>query len=143
MRKKGARGLRGLEVGGFRTDQALRWSTARFSGPILHCPIPTESMPPFLPPPTNRRALFEDHRCPEPGTVFWDVYSICVIEWFMKRSNCYLDYADLKPAVGGAGRTSCAHTSARIDMAGFLREVVIQPACLPDHPLFTPAPAAD
>ncbi|KAL6768806.1 hypothetical protein ACKKBF_B16290 [Auxenochlorella protothecoides x Auxenochlorella symbiontica] len=59
-------------------------------------------MPPFLPPPTNRRALFEDHRCPEPGTVFWDVYSICVIEWFMKRSNCYLDYADLKPAIDQA-----------------------------------------
>ncbi|KAL6768805.1 hypothetical protein ACKKBF_B16290 [Auxenochlorella protothecoides x Auxenochlorella symbiontica] len=51
---------------------------------------------------TQRRALFEDHRCPEPGTVFWDVYSICVIEWFMKRSNCYLDYADLKPAIDQA-----------------------------------------
>ncbi|KAL6777941.1 hypothetical protein ACKKBG_A16290 [Auxenochlorella protothecoides x Auxenochlorella symbiontica] len=61
----------------------------------------------------------------------------------MKRSNCYLDYADLKPAVGGAGRTSCAHTSARIDIAGFLREVVLQPARLPEHPLLTPAPAAD
>lgn len=47
----------------------------------------------------QRVDLFEHHKCPEPGTVFWDVYSICVIEWFMKRSNCYLDYDQLKPAV--------------------------------------------
>lgn len=64
-------------------------------------PDTPRATPPLQCPTVCRKALFEDHKCPEPGSVFWDIYSICVIEWFMKRSNCYLDYADLKPAVGG------------------------------------------
>ncbi|KDD72557.1 hypothetical protein H632_c3193p0, partial [Helicosporidium sp. ATCC 50920] len=41
------------------------------------------------------RQLFDLHWCPHQSTVRWDVYTICVIEWFMKRSNCYLNYVHI------------------------------------------------
>lgn len=40
-----------------------------------------------------------DHICPKPGAVPFNEYQICVIEWFMKRSNSYLDYTQLSTAV--------------------------------------------
>jgi hypothetical protein len=42
-----------------------------------------------------------DHICPKPGAVPFNEYQICVIEWFMKRSNSYLDYTQLSTAVSG------------------------------------------
>lgn len=55
----------------------------------------------------QREDLLVHHKCPETGTVFWDVYSICVIEWFMKRSNCYFNYDQLKPAVSSQAVLFC------------------------------------
>lgn len=48
----------------------------------------------------EKEMVLKQHTCPKPGqTKLLDVYQACVIDWFMKRSNCILDYQELKRAV--------------------------------------------
>lgn len=65
--------------------------------------------------------------CPAFGTVDFNEYQVCVIDWFMKRSNAYLNVTQLQEAVrhpptcpsdrsgreaGGGGETSAPRTAA-------------------------------
>jgi hypothetical protein len=46
-----------------------------------------------------REALLKNHKCPDDGAVPFSSFDICVVEWFMKSSNCVLNYDQVKEAV--------------------------------------------
>jgi hypothetical protein len=50
--------------------------------------------------PAAKDLVLKEHKCPQLGTVgIKDIYQSCVVEWFMKRSNAYLEYEQVKQAV--------------------------------------------
>eukprot|EP00887_Chlorella_sp_A99_P002489 scaffold10.g2489.t1 len=77
--------------------------------------------------PEQQQTLFKEHKCPEEveklGPSWKDEkYQVCVIEWFMKRSNAYFDYDRLLRAV----ETALAH----LRMYSYKHEVAFGVAAL-------------
>lgn len=57
--------------------------------------------------PCCRELILKHHKCPpQKDLPFSD--QTCFIEWFMKRSNSYLNYTQLKSTVGGGGSCWCS-----------------------------------